>query len=121
MAHPAWERGQHPATKSFMALRIWLNQELEELQLGLQQAVEVLNVGGRLLVISFHSLEDRIVKQFIRQHERQVGFLSKLPLKTVQFQAKLKRLAATIKPSMVEVKVNPRSRSAILRIAEKLV
>jgi 16S rRNA (cytosine1402-N4)-methyltransferase len=118
-AHPAWEKGRNPATQSFQAIRIAINQELDDLKEGLKQALEVLKVGGRLLVISFHSLEDRIVKHFIQHHERGDHLPARLPVKHQHHAAKLKRLGRAIKPSIEEVSCNPRARSAVLRIAEK--
>lgn len=111
---------KHPATRSFQAIRIAVNQELLELEQGLNQALDALTVGGRLAVISFHSLEDRIVKQFIKHHEKGQELPRGLPIKASAFRAKLRSIGKPIKPSLQEVNVNPRSRSAILRIAEKL-
>lgn len=114
-------RDKHPATRSFQAIRIAVNQELSELQLGLSQALEALAIGGRLAVISFHSLEDRVVKQFIKQHEKGKALPRGLPVKGELFNARLKAISKPIKPESQEVNVNPRARSAILRIAEKLL
>jgi 16S rRNA (cytosine1402-N4)-methyltransferase len=111
---------KHPATRSFQAIRIAINQELNELQLGLAQALEVLALGGRLVVISFHSLEDRLVKRFIKQQEKGKEHPRDLPIKHVQFQARLKSIAKVIKPSLKEINFNPRARSAILRAAERV-
>ena len=111
------EPGQDPATRTFQAFRIFINAELEELEQALKAALHVLEPGGRLAVISFHSLEDRIVKQFIAKHSREV-FDRRAPFappKVMDLKA-LERL----KPSPEEVKANPRSRSAILRVAERL-
>jgi 16S rRNA (cytosine1402-N4)-methyltransferase len=110
------EPGQNPATRTFQALRIFINAELEELQAALEASLDVLQPGGRLVVISFHSLEDRIVKQFIAQHAREVydrraPFAAPKPMK-------LKALER-IKPSEAEVVANPRARSAIMRVAER--
>jgi len=110
------EPGQNPATRTFQALRIFINAELEELQTALEASLDVLQPGGRLVVISFHSLEDRIVKQFIAQHAREVydrraPFAAPKPMK-------LKALDR-IKPSEAEVAANPRARSAIMRVAER--
>jgi len=113
-----WEK--HPATRSFQAIRIAINQELTELQQALDQALTILMIGGRLLAISFHSLEDRIVKQFIKQHEKGEELPRGLPVKGSVFNAKLKALGKPIKPGLQEIHQNPRARSAILRIAEKL-
>jgi 16S rRNA (cytosine1402-N4)-methyltransferase len=111
------EQGQNPATRTFQALRIFINAELEELQQALEASLSVLQPGGRLAVISFHSLEDRIVKQFIAKHskdeyDRRAPFAAP---KVMNFKA-LDR----IKPSAAEVAGNPRSRSAILRVAQRL-
>jgi 16S rRNA (cytosine1402-N4)-methyltransferase len=111
---------KHPATRSFQAIRIAVNQELTALQQGLAQSLTALAVGGRLAVISFHSLEDRIVKQFIRQHEQGEPLPRGLPIKGTTFKAKLKSIGKPIKPNSQEVNNNPRSRSAILRITEKI-
>lgn len=119
-AHPAWERDRHPATRSFQGIRIFLNRELEELQAALEQALEALVVGGRLVVISFHSLEDRMVKRFFRAGAQGSGLPRGLPV-TVQEQAVRLRLpGGPVRPGAVELADNPRARSAILRVAEKL-
>ena len=108
------EPGQNPATRTFQALRIFINAELEELQQALEASLDVLEPGGRLVVISFHSLEDRIVKQFIAQHSREV-YDRRAPFAPPQ---PMKLLAlARIKPSAAEVAANPRARSAIMRVA----
>jgi 16S rRNA (cytosine1402-N4)-methyltransferase len=110
------EPGQNPATRTFQALRIFINAELEELQQALEASLTVLQPGGRLAVISFHSLEDRIVKQFIATHSREV-YDRRAPFAA----PKATRLKAVgrIKPSDAEVQANPRARSAILRVAER--
>lgn len=118
-AHPAWEKGKNPATRSFQAIRIAVNHELDDLKLGLEQALEALNNSGRLLVISFHSLEDRIVKQFIQHHEKGDSFPARLPIKHSEFKSRLKRVGRAIQPGEREINGNPRARSAVLRIAEK--
>jgi 16S rRNA (cytosine1402-N4)-methyltransferase len=113
------EPGKHPATRSFQALRIRVNGELESLQQGLEAALDRLNVGGRLAVISFHSLEDRAVKLFIRDHSGRVQGSRRGP----PVAAAPARLAAVGKaqfPSEQELAANPRARSAVLRVAEKL-
>jgi 16S rRNA (cytosine1402-N4)-methyltransferase len=120
-AIPTWQKGKHPATRSFQAIRIAVNQELEDLEHGLAQAMEVLNVGGRLLVISFHSLEDRLVKHFMQYQERGEELPAGLPIKQANIEVRFKRLGRAIKPSDKEIAVNPRARSAILRIGEKLL
>ena len=111
------EPGKDPATRTFQAFRIFINAELEELQQALSASLQVLRPEGRLAVISFHSLEDRIVKQFITQHSREV-YDRRAPFaapKVMDFKA-----IDRIKPSAAEVEGNPRSRSAIMRVAERL-
>ena len=110
------EPGQDPATRTFQALRIFVNAELEELQQALEASLDILQPHGRLVVISFHSLEDRIVKQFIARHarevvDRRVPFAAPKPMK-------LKALAR-VKPTAEEIAANPRARSAIMRVAER--
>lgn len=119
LPRPKAPRDKHPATKSFQAIRIMVNQELTELELALAQSLEVLKVGGRMAVISFHSLEDRIVKQFIHEHEKGKSLPRGLPVKETHFDARLTSFGKAIKPSEIEIYSNPRARSAILRIAEK--
>jgi len=117
------DAGQHPATRTFQALRIFLNQELEELALVLPQTLAVLNPGGRLVVISFHSLEDRIVKQFIDTHahpERHLGRdARRLPLRAAQLPRPTLHSLAKVRPEETEVAANPRARSAVMRVAER--
>jgi 16S rRNA (cytosine1402-N4)-methyltransferase len=110
------ESGQNPATRTFQALRIFINAELEELQQALEQSLHVLKTGGRLVVISFHSLEDRIVKQFIARHSRE-SFDRRAPFATPQPMAL--RALARIKPGATEIAANPRARSAVMRVAER--
>lgn len=117
---PKKPQDKHPATRSFQAIRIAVNQELSELEHGLEQAFDALAVGGRLCVISFHSLEDRIVKQFVRQYEKGEILPRGLPVKESAFRSRLKSIGKPVKPSSEEINVNPRARSAVLRIAEKL-
>ena len=119
-AHPAWERRIHPATRSFQAIRIYINRELDDLQHGLEQAVNVLAPEGRLCVISFHSLEDRIVKRAIQKYTRQNDDLPDLPLKAAENQGRLRKVGRLLRPSEAEVAANVRARSARLRIAEKI-
>jgi 16S rRNA (cytosine1402-N4)-methyltransferase len=111
------ESGQDPATRTFQAFRIFINRELEELQQALEASLQVLQPGGRLVVISFHSLEDRIVKQFIAKHSKE-QFDRRAPFARPQEMA-FKSLQR-VKPSMDEVQRNPRSRSAIMRVAQRL-
>ena len=108
--------GQNPATRTFQALRIFINAELLELEEALQASLRVLKPGGRLAVISFHSLEDRIVKQFIADHSKEV-FDRRAPFAAPK-PMHLKALER-IKPSKAEVEANPRSRSAVMRVAER--
>lgn len=110
------EGGQHPATRTFQALRIFINAELDELEQALQASLNVLQPGGRLVVISFHSLEDRIVKQFIAQHAKEV-YDRRMPFAPPQ--AMCLRALERIKPSAAEVAANPRARSAVMRVAQR--
>ena len=119
-AHPAWERGKHPATKAFQAIRIFINQELSDLESLLDQVIDLLRVGGRLVVISFHSLEDRRVKRFIRDQERGTVLPKHLPVPDIERGVKLRKLGKAIKPSEVEIDANVRSRSAVMRVAERV-
>ena len=122
VANPAWEKGKNPATRAFQGLRIQINNELGDLERGLDAAMDALEVGGRLSVISFHSLEDRIVKQFMRRHVKgEADNLPRdLPVRIVPFVPRLKLIGKPQYASDAELKANPRSRSAVLRIAEKL-
>ena len=115
-ANPAWEKGKHPATRAFQAIRIFVNGELEALVTALAQAAELLRPGGRLVVISFHSLEDRIVKRFMRDASRHSG----QPGMPAVVAPRLQRLGRAIRPCEAEVASNPRARSAVLRVAERL-
>ena len=114
------EPGQDPATRTFQALRIHVNQELEELTLVLPQCVDVLAPGGRLVVISFHSLEDRIVKRFLREHSQPPRLPKHLPLRAAELpRPKLRLVGKLQRAAVVEVAANPRARSAIMRVAER--
>ncbi|MEI7612382.1 MAG: 16S rRNA (cytosine(1402)-N(4))-methyltransferase RsmH [Betaproteobacteria bacterium] len=114
------EPGQDPATRTFQALRIHVNQELEQLALVLPQAVNALKVGGRLVVISFHSLEDRIVKRFMREHASVDTLPKNLPLRSIDLpQPPLQLVGKPVKASAEEIASNPRARSAVMRVAEK--
>lgn len=119
-ANPVWEKGKHPATRAFQAIRIQVNNELGDLDAVLEQALEVLAPGGRLVVISFHSLEDREVKRFIRRQEQGDPVPKGLPIRDDQLNKRMRSLGKAIKASEEEVKVNVRSRSAVMRVAEKL-
>ena len=119
---PKREKKKHPATRSFQAIRIYVNSELEEIHKVLDGALEVLAIGGLLSVISFHSLEDRIVKRFIRKQEKGREYPPGLPLTEAQMkQGKtLKSIGKALKPSAQEIKENARARSSVLRVAEKI-
>ncbi|MCU7870431.1 MAG: 16S rRNA (cytosine(1402)-N(4))-methyltransferase RsmH [Candidatus Thiodiazotropha sp. (ex Lucinoma borealis)] len=119
-ANPSWEKGKHPATRSFQAIRIFINGELDALQKSLQRILDVLVVGGRLVVISFHSLEDRLVKRFMREQARGDRFPPGVPVTQDQLQPRLRLVGKAIRPSAEEIEINPRSRSAVLRVAERL-
>lgn len=120
-AVPTREPRQDPATRTFQALRIHINQELEELEVALPQCVDVLAEGGRLVVISFHSLEDRIVKQFMRDRARPGNVPVRLPLRADQMpRPQLRLVGKQVRPDETEVAQNPRARSAVMRVAEKL-
>lgn len=122
VANPAWEKGRNPATRAFQGLRIHINNELADLERGLEAAMESLRVGGRLVVISFHSLEDRIVKQFMRRQVKgEADNLPRdLPIQRARFEPRLKLIGKPVYASDAELKANPRSRSAVMRIAEKV-
>ncbi|SMB21018.1 S-adenosyl-dependent methyltransferase activity on membrane-located substrates [Sterolibacterium denitrificans] len=114
------EPGQHPATRSFQALRIHVNQELEELSLALPQCVARLAPGGRLVVISFHSLEDRIVKRFMREQTQPPHLPARLPVRAAELPRPALRLVGKpVFPGVDETTANPRARSAVMRVAEK--
>lgn len=119
-AHPAWEPGRHPATQTFQAIRIYINNELQDLERGLTAALDVLQPGGRLVVISFHSLEDRIVKRFIRDQARGPQLPAYLPIVEQDRGRRLRALGKAQRSGADEVAVNPRARSAVMRVAEKL-
>lgn len=118
-AHPAWERHKHPATRAFQGIRIFINNELGDLAQGLEQSRNVLRSGGRLVVISFHSLEDRQVKRFIQQEERGGDLPPDLPVMQSQLQPRLRRVGKAVKAGKDELGRNIRARSAVMRIAEK--
>ena len=119
-AHPAWERGRHPATKAFQGIRIFINRELDDLEDLLAQVIDTLKVGGRLVIISFHSLEDRRVKRFIRDQEQGIKLPKNLPVRDVDRGVRLVKVGKAIKPAVSEVDGNVRSRSAVMRIAERV-
>ncbi len=119
-ANPAWEKHKHPATRAFQGIRIHINRELEDLQSVLKQALDVLCIGGRLVVISFHSLEDRIVKQFISEQAKGDDYPVGVPVQYVDLNPRMKKIGKPVKADDEEVNLNPRSRSAIMRVAEKI-
>ena len=119
-ANPKWEPNKHPATRSFQAIRLHINSELESLQDALSAALSVLAKGGRLVVISFHSLEDRIVKRFIRNASRGRQLPPGVPISFEEQQVTLKPIGKAVMPSPTEVAANPRARSAVMRIAERI-
>ncbi|MEH6671120.1 16S rRNA (cytosine(1402)-N(4))-methyltransferase RsmH [Halopseudomonas sp.] len=119
VANPAWEKHKHPATRAFQGIRIFINRELDDLAEGLKAALEVLAPGGRLVVISFHSLEDRLVKQFMRREAKGAPLPRDLPIRAADIDVSINLIGKAIMPSAAETAVNPRARSAVLRIAEK--
>lgn len=119
-ANPAWEKDKHPATRAFQGIRIFINGEFDELNLALEQALGVLDVGGRLVVISFHSLEDRIVKKFIAMQTKGDNFPRDLPVTESMMNPRLRAIGKAVKPSAGEIHNNPRARSAVMRVAEKI-
>ena len=119
-AVPTREPGKHPATRTFQAIRIHVNGELDALESALPQAVRLLAPGGRLCAISFHSLEDRIVKRFIRREEQGDPVYAGLPNVPAHARPRLKRVGGAIMAGEPEVRANPRARSAVLRVAERL-
>jgi 16S rRNA (cytosine1402-N4)-methyltransferase len=117
---PVREKHKHPATRSFQAIRIFINHELDDVTAVLEQVPDMLAVHGRMAVISFHSLEDRIVKRFIRDEYRGEQPPQEFPLAGMDYQPRLKPVGKAIRASEDEVAANPRARSAVLRIAERL-
>jgi len=113
------EPGKHPATRTFQALRMFINDELGQLERGLQAALEVLAPGGRLAVISFHSLEDRVVKRFMQRESQVNPALGELPAIPAEARPRLKLIGRKLRPSEEELARNPRARSALLRVAER--
>ncbi len=119
-ANPSKERNKDPSTRTFQAIRIFINQELEDLKTCLSQAVDLLAPGGRLVVISFHSLEDRIVKRFIREQCKGDDYPLDLPVMHAQLNQNMKMIGKAIKAGRKELDENPRARSAVMRVAERL-
>ncbi len=119
-ANPKWEKDKHPATRAFQAIRIYINRELGDLDDCLARVIDVLAPGGRLAIISFHSLEDRKVKRFMRDQARGDDFPADLPVTQDQLNPKLRLVGKAIYAGEAELDVNPRARSAVLRVAEKV-
>lgn len=117
---PTQERNKHPATRTFMAIRMHLNQELKELSEFLPQSVDLLNRGGRLVVITFHSIEDRFVKRFIRDRAIGAPGPDHIPFRQSDFHPTLKILGSALRPSRAEVERNRKARSSVLRVAERI-
>lgn len=118
---PSLKNKKHPATRSFQAIRIYINQELAHISRLLDSIFDILKIGGRLLVISFHSLEDRLVKRFFRQHSTPAKIPRGLPVRDSELLStiRLRAIGKAIKAGLVEVSLNPRARSAVLRVAER--
>lgn len=120
VANPAWEKHKHPATRAFQAIRIAVNNELGDLEKVLADSVDLLAPKGRLSVISFHSLEDRMVKRFIRAQEKGLDLPPGFPVTEDQMGRTMKKIGKAIMPTKEEIRCNTRSRSAVLRLAERL-
>lgn len=118
-AVPTQEKHKHPATRTFQAFRMFINSELEQLAAFLPRAVRALAEGGRLVVISFHSLEDRLVKRFMREQARGDNFPVGVPVTVGQMKPLLKVIGKPQRPDRSEIDANPRARSAVLRVAER--
>jgi len=119
-ANPSWEKHKHPATRVFQAIRIHVNRELIDLECLLGKVIDLLAVGGRLVVISFHSLEDRMVKKFMAKCAKGDSFPRGVPVTAAQLKPSLSLIGRPIRPTADEVQVNSRARSAVMRTAEKL-
>lgn len=119
-AVPTREQHKHPATRSFQAIRIFINNELDDVREVLAQVPDVLASGGRLAVISFHSLEDRIVKRFIRDEYRGEQPPAEFPLAGMDYRPRMRPVGKALHADAIEVQQNPRARSAVLRVAERL-
>ncbi|WP_299976393.1 16S rRNA (cytosine(1402)-N(4))-methyltransferase RsmH [uncultured Pseudoteredinibacter sp.] len=119
-ANPAWEKGKNPATRAFQGIRIHINNELADLEAVLDQSLSILKPGGRLVVISFHSLEDRLVKRFIRRQEKGQELPPGLPVTEDQLDKTMRSVGKAMKADASELAENIRSRSAVMRVAEKL-
>ncbi len=119
-ANPSWEKHKHPATRAFQGIRIRINRELEELEAFLGDVVELLAPGGRLVIISFHSLEDRLVKRFIRRMAKGEQPPRGVPVRDSEVRRTLQPIGGAQKASDAEIAANPRARSAVMRVAERL-
>ena len=119
-AMPFREKNKHPATRTFQAIRIYINNELEDLKVGLEQSLDALAIGGRLSVITFHSLEDRIVKRYFRDEARGDDLPSNFPIRAAELNPRIKLVGKAIKAGEQELATNPRARSAVLRVVEKV-
>ncbi|MEP0203442.1 MAG: 16S rRNA (cytosine(1402)-N(4))-methyltransferase RsmH [Halioglobus sp.] len=119
-ANPRWERHKHPATRAFQAIRIRVNRELDDLEALLDGAIDLLAVGGRLVIISFHSLEDRMVKRYMRDMARGEQLPAGVPVVDSALNRRMKLVGKAVRASADEVAANNRSRSAIMRVAEKI-
>jgi 16S rRNA (cytosine1402-N4)-methyltransferase len=119
-ANPSWEKHKHPATRVFQAIRVHINQELVDLEKLLAKVIDLLAIGGRLVVISFHSLEDRIVKRFMRNEARGKQLPRGLPVRDTERGQRLRLVGKPVRASDAELALNPRARSAIMRVAERI-
>lgn len=119
-ANPRWEKHKHPATRAFQGIRIKVNRELEDLQALLGSALDMLRLGGRLVVISFHSLEDRMVKRYMRDMARGEQLPPGVPVRDSALNRRMKLVGRAVRASQAEVAANARARSAIMRVAEKI-
>ena len=119
-ANPRWEKHKHPATRAFQAIRIRINRELEDLQELLSGALDLLRIGGRLVVISFHSLEDRMVKRYMRDMARGESLPRGVPVPDSALKRRMKLVGKAVRADSDEVSGNTRARSAIMRVAEKI-
>jgi 16S rRNA (cytosine1402-N4)-methyltransferase len=119
-ANPSWEKHKHPATRSFQAIRIYINRELDELEEFLEASLQLLAPAGRLVIISFHSLEDRLVKRFMREKSRGAQLPKGVPIRDADVVRELKLLGKPIKAGTDELGDNPRARSAVMRVAERV-
>jgi len=118
-ACPVKDKFKHPATRTFQAIRIHINDELGQLERTLASMNDLLRSGGRMSIISFHSLEDRLVKRFIKSESRGVQLPKEIPIMASEITTTFKKIGKAVKASQQEVEINPRSRSAVLRIAER--